>query len=68
MVKLAKNDYRYAINNKKKMTGQMKGILTELILHLVIQANTAKEAVDLNLQQKYHMVLCREENASVKSS
>ena len=46
----------------------MKGKLTELLLHLVIQANIAKEVVDLNLQQNYHMVLCKEENASVKSS
>ena len=52
MVKLAK-----MITGKplimKKLTGQMKGKLTELIVHLVIQANIVKEAMDLNLQQNY---------------
>ena len=40
--------------------------LTELILHLIIQANTAKEVVELYVQYNYPVHLCKKENASVK--
>ena len=40
--------------------------LTELILHLIIQANTAKEVVELYVQYNYPVHLCKEENAIVK--
>ena len=45
---------------------QMTYKLTELILHLIIQANTAKEVVELYVQYNYPVHLCKEENAIVK--
>ena len=61
------NDYQYPINNKRKYDWRlMTDKLTELILHLIIQANTAKEVVELYVQYNYPVHLCKEENAIVK--
>ena len=51
---------------KENTIEQMTDKLTELILHLIIQANTAKEVVELYVQYNYPVHLCKKENASVK--